>query len=186
MDVLYAFAILFALAFIVSGLFLELIDIICEIVGTLLGSLLAKLIEGLALLLKYLWVGLLAGSRSAARAILRYAPRLGRGAVRHSKRAWLGLTAAAVFLYFLVDEAVRGPRPDAAPEDDTHKETAQDPYQTALQLLGLPADCSREALARAYKRAISRAHPDKGGTHQQAMEVNMAREIIMNRNGWRK
>jgi hypothetical protein len=185
MDVLYAFAILFALAFIVSGLFLELIDIICELVGTLLGSLLAKLIEALALLLQYLWIGLLAGLRSAARTILRWGPQLGRAASRYSKHTWQHLAAAAVFLCFLVDEAVRGPRPGSA-QEDTRNETAQDPYEAALNLFGLPPDCSREALARAYKRAISRAHPDKGGTHQQAMAVNTAREIIMNRRGWRK
>ncbi|MCU7837964.1 MAG: J domain-containing protein [Candidatus Thiodiazotropha sp. (ex Troendleina suluensis)] len=185
MDVLYALAVLFALAFIVSGLFLELLDMICELLGTLLGELLAKLVEALILLLEYLWIGLLAGSCYAARAILRWGPRLGRAVARCSNRAWQGLGAAAVFLYFLVDEAVRGTQPDAATEDDAHNETQQeDRYQAALQLLGLPSDCSREALGRAYKRAISRAHPDKGGTHEQAMAVNTARETIMSHNDW--
>ncbi|MEW8110532.1 MAG: J domain-containing protein [Candidatus Thiodiazotropha endolucinida] len=185
MEALYGLAVIIALFLILSGLFFELVEMLCELLGALLGELIVKLGEALVLSIVYLWTGLLAASRYTSNAILRWGPRLGRSVAHYSKRAWQALSTAAVFLYFLLDEAVRGPQPDAAPKDDTDNETAQeDHYQVALKLLGLPKDCSREQLGHAYKRAISRAHPDKGGTHQQAMAVNTARETIMNHNGW--
>ncbi|MEW8092425.1 MAG: J domain-containing protein, partial [Candidatus Thiodiazotropha endolucinida] len=174
-----------ALFLILSGLFFELVEMLCELLGALLGELNVRLGEALVLSIVYPWTGLLAASRYTSSVILQWGPRLGHGAAHYSKRAWQALGAAAIFLYFLLDEAVRGPQPDAAPEDDTDNETAQeDRYQAALKLLGLPKDCSREQLGHAYKRAISHAHPDKGGTHQQAMAVNTAKETIMNHNGW--
>ncbi|MCG7983356.1 MAG: J domain-containing protein [Candidatus Thiodiazotropha lotti] len=185
MEALYGLAVIFALFIVVSGLFMELLDAACEIIGSLLGELIVKLIDALALLFAYLWIGFLAASSHAANAILYWGPRLGHATIHYSKRTWQAVGAAVVFLYFLIDEAVRGPQPDAAFEDDTHNETTrQDRYQAALQLLGLPNECSREQLGHAYKRAISRAHPDKGGTNQQAMKVNTARQTIMNHNGW--
>lgn len=185
MDVVYGALVIFAVFFVLSGLLVEFLEMLGELIGALLFYLTTKLTDGLIQLFVYLWIGLRAGTLYTARAIVRWGPPLGRSAARSGRNTWQHLKAAAVFLFFLADEAVCGPRPDAA-QDDTQNETAQDPYQAALNLLGLQADCSREALARAYKRAISRAHPDKGGTHQQAMEVNTAREIIMTRNGWRK
>lgn len=185
MDFVYGALFIFAVFFVLFGLLVEFLEMLGELIGDLLFYLTQKLTDGLILLFVYLLFGLRAASRHTARAVLRWGPPLGRGAARYARHAWQHLKAAAVFLFFLADEAVRGPRPDAT-QDDAQEEPAQDPYQAALNLLGLPTDCSREELARAYKRAISRAHPDKGGTHQQAMAVNTAREIIMNRNGWRK
>ncbi|MEW8050414.1 MAG: J domain-containing protein [Candidatus Thiodiazotropha sp.] len=185
MEALYGLAVIVALFLILSGLFFELVEMLCELLGSLIGELIVKLGEALVLLLICLWTGLVAGARYAAHAILHWGPRLGHTTAHYSKRTWQALGAAAVFLYFLIDEAVRGPQPDATHKDDTNNETTQENrYEAALQLLGLPKDCSREQLGHAYKRAISHAHPDKGGTHQQAMAVNTARETIMNHNGW--
>ncbi|MEW8051144.1 MAG: J domain-containing protein [Candidatus Thiodiazotropha sp.] len=185
MEALYGLAVIVALFLILSGLFFELVEMLCELLGALLGELIVKLGEALVLSIVYLWTGVLAASRYTSSAILQWGPRLGHGAAHCSKKFWQALGAAAVFLYFLLDEAVRGPQPDVAPEDDTHNETAQeDRYEAALKLLGLPNDCSREQLGHAYKHAINCVHPDKGGTHQQAMEVNTARETIINHNGW--
>lgn len=46
------------------------------------------------------------------------------------------------------------------------------------QVLGLDgADATRDQIDQAYRRAISKAHPDNGGSDDQAARVNRAREV---------
>jgi hypothetical protein len=102
-----------------------------------------------------------------------------------------------VFSYYILDELVRDGHPDEQNEDEgayaydgadndreEDEEEDEDVYEKTLQLLGLQAGCSLSEFRRAYKRAISRAHPNKGGTHEQALAINTARETIMSHNGW--
>lgn len=91
--------------------------------------------------------------------------------------------ALMVFLYYLADEALRS----WADHRQDHKdaEAEENAYEQALSLLGLQDHCTKEDLGRAFRSAMARAHPDKGGTHKQAMALNIARNIIKTRKGWR-
>jgi len=98
-----------------------------------------------------------------------------------------------IFFYFLVAESLGGnsSRPndhDQETETEDHlaeQEALNNAYAQALTLLGLQAGCTRKILNVAFKKAMETAHPDKGGTHEKALEVNAARNIIKTKNGWR-
>ena len=101
-----------------------------------------------------------------------------------------GAKPILIFLYYLADEALRS-EPQEEEEDEDwqeewdEEEPAPDPYETALMLLGLRSSCTEKEFSLAYKRAIARAHPDKGGTDEQAQSINIARETVKRHNDWR-
>lgn len=110
--------------------------------------------------------------------------RLGRATFSYGKKLARGIGAMLVFLYYLADEALRGG--EAGAEDEPDEERAQnDSYEKALRLLGLQDGYTKESFKHAFKSAMARAHPDKGGTHEQAMALNAARNIVKTHNGWR-
>lgn len=95
---------------------------------------------------------------------------------------WLAL--AGKFCWFLAIELVRGARDDQEPAADQHDDAAaddddEDLHQAALILLGLPGNYTRAALDAAYKAAIRKAHPDAGGSVDEAQAVNMARDLLL-------
>lgn len=58
-------------------------------------------------------------------------------------------------------------------------------YRAACRILGLPeAGFTREQLSKCYRVRIHAAHPDRGGSHQQAAALNAARDLIKKRKGW--
>lgn len=58
-------------------------------------------------------------------------------------------------------------------------------YQAACRALGLPeAGFTPEQLSKSYRVRIHAAHPDRGGSHQQAAVLNAARDLIKKRMGW--
>ena len=61
----------------------------------------------------------------------------------------------------------------------------EDSYEEALSLLVLQENCTQKELTRAFRSAMAQAHPDKGGTNEQAMALNAARNIVKSHNGWR-
>lgn len=160
------------------------------LLGALLSIALEKLFEELGVLLEWLWAWTCELSPYVGRAVVWCAVQAKRRAALYGPLAWDGLREAAVFLYYLLDEVRRdGTQRDEDWEEEDEQaddeEEDEDVYEKALQLLGLQTGCSLNEFRRAYKRAISRAHPDKGGTHEQALAINTAREIIMSHNGWR-
>ena len=49
----------------------------------------------------------------------------------------------------------------------------------ARALLGVPRGASREQILEAHRREISRAHPDRGGSNEEAHKVNWARDVLL-------
>ena len=109
------------------------------------------------------------------------------------------ILAIVIFSYFLIAEALGG---KVSQTDDDKKTEADDQdsetddnfakqeapnnaYEDALKLLGLQAGCTPETANIAFKKAMTWAHPDKGGTHEMALAVNAARNIIKTQNDWR-
>lgn len=84
-------------------------------------------------------------------------------------------------------------RGKAPPEDDAgdepggprQPETSINPIEAARVLLGLPPDYTRAALISAYRQAIAKAHPDKGGAVHDAQALNTARDRLLKARGWR-
>lgn len=100
---------------------------------------------------------------------------------RNMTLAGRGIWAVLIFLYYLADEALRS---EEDPED-TETEIEDNSYETALRLLGLQEDYSQKEFTLAFRSAMLRAHPDKGGTDEQAQAIYEARNIVKNHNGWR-
>ncbi len=109
---------------------------------------------------------------------------------------WTGRCALPllIFLYYLADEALHGETQQEEEDEDEdedwqeewiEEEPAPDPYEEAIRLLGLLPSCTQKEFNLAYRRAIARAHPDKGGTDELAQSINAARETVKHHNGWR-
>jgi curved DNA-binding protein CbpA len=48
-------------------------------------------------------------------------------------------------------------------------------------LLGLGKTARREDIIDAHRRLVARVHPDKGGTGEQVLEANAARDLLLAR-----
>ena len=95
-----------------------------------------------------------------------------------------------MFLFYLADESLRGPREQESGAEEEFDDAAEqarerDAYAQALAFFGLAPGFTADDLSRVYKRAIRKAHPDAGGSLEQAQAINAARDLIARRMGWR-
>ncbi len=97
-----------------------------------------------------------------------------------------GIADMRLFIGIYAEE-IRSNADDTGEDEDIFDDEAADEaaYDAALTLFGLDDDCDEAALNRAYKRAIGSAHPDRGGSAEQAQGVNVARDVIRRVRGWR-
>ena len=51
--------------------------------------------------------------------------------------------------------------------------------EQARALLGVRRDASRADIIEAHKRLITMVHPDRGGTSDQVIEANAARDVLL-------
>ncbi|GAA5316570.1 MAG: hypothetical protein AseanaTS_17740 [Candidatus Pelagadaptatus aseana] len=59
------------------------------------------------------------------------------------------------------------------------KYLAMDDSAWALQMLDLQAPVTIEDIKRRYRKLAMALHPDRGGDHQQLVEINRARDILI-------
>lgn len=57
--------------------------------------------------------------------------------------------------------------------------TPEDPRIRAFAMLGLPLGASRAEIEKAFRARIKRAHPDHGGSAEQAAALNEARDLLL-------
>ncbi|ARN82773.1 J domain-containing protein [Methylocystis bryophila] len=57
--------------------------------------------------------------------------------------------------------------------------TPEDPRIRAFAMLGLPSGASRAEIEKAFRARIKRAHPDHGGSAEQAAALNEARNLLL-------
>lgn len=164
--------------------FAALAPYLLEGLRELIGFLLLCLWEVVKLLLKGLaWVLVLTGKG------------IGWAAARSGNGVYLGF----VFIFYIADEWWRGPREDepeeefwgedaqaeadaqAAEEEQAEEDAA---YAAALARFGLAPGFTQGDLNSAYKRAIRKAHPDAGGSVEEAQTVNTDRDLIARAHGW--
>ena len=85
------------------------------------------------------------------------------------------------FGYFLVCELINdAQRVDEAEEQDSNAYVSSSDlsYEEACFVLGLEPNATNSEIDRAYKSAIKLAHPDLGGSADQAALINQARVVI--------
>ncbi len=54
-----------------------------------------------------------------------------------------------------------------------------DPRARAFEMLGLPVGATRAEIEKAFRARIKRAHPDHGGSAEQAAALNDARDLLL-------
>lgn len=62
------------------------------------------------------------------------------------------------------------------------REPSLDPFS----ILGVRTDATKEQVEKAFREKASKAHPDHGGSNEEMVKVNAAREAIFLFKGWRK
>jgi len=131
----------------------------------------------------------------ASKGLLWVLIRVARGVIRVCVLAGCGIRFTALLLYFLIDEKLRGARDEQSDEepddeygpsfdDEADEIAALSDLEAAYALFGLALTFTREELHHAYKTAIRKAHPDLGGSVEQAQELNVARDLIISAHGW--
>lgn len=138
------------------------------------------LFELLCHLLEFLLICLFEASALLVRLIVRLIAISARAALRCGR--WAGL--ACVFMFYIADEWRRGPQAaDAA--DDQSGQAPESAYAQALACFGLPPGFTAAELERAYRQAIRKAHPDAGGSLEEAQTINAARDLVATARGWK-
>ena len=51
--------------------------------------------------------------------------------------------------------------------------------EQAYKILGLKPGQSRETITRAYRQAMKKTHPDQGGSSDFAVQLNLARDVLL-------
>ena len=72
--------------------------------------------------------------------------------------------------------------PQEGPAGGPHGEGSAEVPMTvpqALQILGLEAGATREAIVGAHRRLIQKLHPDRGGSSYLAAQINRAKDVLL-------
>lgn len=85
--------------------------------------------------------------------------------------AFASLSALAWVLWPAI-ERMRAPEQPAAPRDAPEDSAAR-------ALLGVGANASADEIRAAYRTKMAQAHPDRGGTHNEAARLTAARDRLL-------
>lgn len=78
-------------------------------------------------------------------------------------------------------------RQDHERQAKTESPHSPDPFGEACALFGLPADggFTLADLTARYRKLMQKAHPEHGGSHERAAQINAARDLVKRRKGWK-
>ncbi|RYG01671.1 MAG: molecular chaperone DnaJ [Caulobacteraceae bacterium] len=105
-------------------------------------------------------------------ATLFSAVMIGGGVLALSRGSWLfggGLVAAGLWLTVASRQRTVAPRAEGMTDSE------------ARSVLGVPSDATAAEINVAWKRLMTRAHPDQGGTQGLAARLNAARDHLLKR-----
>lgn len=54
-----------------------------------------------------------------------------------------------------------------------------------FKILGVSPNATKDEVQKAYKKKAAEVHPDKGGSHENMIKVNAAKEAIYRLRGWK-
>lgn len=86
----------------------------------------------------------------------------------------LGSLAALTWLMWPAIERLNRPQP-ASPQQDTPEDLA------ARRALGVGPNATPDEIRRAYRTKMVQAHPDRGGSHNEAARLAAARDHLLKR-----
>lgn len=96
---------------------------------------------------------------------------------------WVGLgLGAGALIAFMMTPSSRGPRrAHARPRSSTNPTREDAADAEARSLLGVRSGASEAEIRGAYREKMTRAHPDRGGTHAEAARLTAARDRLLRR-----
>lgn len=95
-------------------------------------------------------------------------------ALRGSIWAAIAFAALAAVTWVLWPAIERAVRPEApVQQHDTPEDSA------ARSLLGVGVNASADEIRRAYRTKMAQAHPDRGGSHNEAARLTAARDRLL-------
>lgn len=62
---------------------------------------------------------------------------------------------------------------------DYSADTSKMSEKQARDILGLSADATKEEVVKAHKRLMQKMHPDRGGSDYLAVQINLAKEVLL-------
>ena len=77
------------------------------------------------------------------------------------------------------------PQPEPEYEPDYEEAPKADPYLEALRVLGLEEPFTQAIFKAVYRTRMKDAHPDITGSEDAARRLNLARDLIKQRKGWK-
>ncbi|MEZ5996373.1 MAG: J domain-containing protein [Hyphomonadaceae bacterium] len=86
---------------------------------------------------------------------------------------WSGLLGALSWVVWPRIAAWRAQSPAAAPDDSADA--------AARSVLGVGPQASETEIRSAYRSKMAQAHPDRGGSHQEAARLTAARDRLLSR-----
>lgn len=96
---------------------------------------------------------------------------------------WIGPSIPRL-LPWVISLLVRPPAPSrTSPSDVRARDSGAMTRVDALAVLGLQEDASDDEIRRAYSALIKKVHPDRGGSAYLASRVNLARDVLLPRDG---
>lgn len=134
----------------------------------------------------------------AALAVLRFAGRHRRTALRHGPAIIaaaaailfmlrgqfmpaliFGVGAGALWIWSQRDQGQAAPRNTPPPRGATKGKGMSEAQARAI--LGVPPGASERDIRDAYRRRMQRAHPDLGGSTEEAAQLSAARDALLKR-----
>lgn len=90
------------------------------------------------------------------------------------------------------DEFLAAFHGNGAPRNDEGRPETESPrppdrFAAACKLFGFSPDTAftQEELTTRYRKLMQKAHPEHGGSHERAAQLNAARDLIKRRKGWK-
>ena len=95
------------------------------------------------------------------------------------RQAWVpGLVLAAVFVFFSLSARARPQRPQSPPPMPPQPRGGMS-LQDAASILGVAPDATTDEIQAAYVRLMRVVHPDHGGATGLAVQLNTARDLML-------
>lgn len=88
-------------------------------------------------------------------------------------------TSSAALLASYMQRAHPGWSSASSQSTDYAPDTSKMSAKQARDILGLSAEATKEEIIKAHKRLMQKMHPDRGGSDYLAVQINLAKEVLL-------